>query len=156
MALDLIDMSVLDLRKIPAPSDALSPSISHFSVVDDPTGSLPPEKMSSELVLVSSEGCEVLRKSSLAVDIIKRGGERQSERFMRKKLHASIVAACLSVRAPEGQAEPIAHAVCESVIAWLQQHPEVTSHDIRIIATKHLRIYHPEAAYLYEQHRITI
>lgn len=93
---------------------------------------------------------------NLAVDIIKRGGERQSERFMREKLHASIAAACLSVRTPTGQAEVIATAVCESVIAWLQQHPEVTSHDIRLVATKHLRIHHPDAAYLYEQHRITI
>ena len=93
---------------------------------------------------------------NLAVDIIKRGGERQSEQFMRDKLHKSIVAACLSVRAPEGQAEAIAHAVCDSVIVWLQQHPEVTSQDIRIVAAKHLRTQHPEAAYLYEQHRITI
>lgn len=93
---------------------------------------------------------------TLAVDIVKRGGERQSEQFMREKLHASIVAACLSVRAPEGQAESVAHSVCDAVIGWLQQHPEVTSQDIRIIATKHLRIQHPEAAYLYEQHRTTI
>ena len=93
---------------------------------------------------------------SLSVDVIKRGGQRQSEQFMREKLHASIVAACLSVRAPEGQAETVAHAVCEAVIGWLQQHPEVTSQDIRIVATKHLRIQHPEAAYLYEQNRIII
>lgn len=92
----------------------------------------------------------------LAVDVIKHGGQRQPEQFMREKLHASIVAACRSVRTPEGQAEAIASAVCESVIAWLQQHPEVTSNDIRLVATKHLRVHHPEAAYLYEQHRITI
>ena len=48
---------------------------------------------------------------NLAVDIIKRKGNRQSERFRREKLHASIMAACLSVRAPEGQADPIADAV---------------------------------------------
>lgn len=93
---------------------------------------------------------------TLSVDVIKRGGQRQSERFMREKLHASIVAACLSVRAPEGQAEAVARAVCEAVIDWLQQHPEVTSQDIRIVTTKHLRIQHPGAAYLYEQNRITI
>jgi transcriptional regulator NrdR family protein len=93
---------------------------------------------------------------NLVVDIIKRGGERHSEQFMRDKLHASIIAACLSVRTPIGQAEAVANAVCESVIAWLQQHPEVTSNDIRLVATKHLRIHNPEAAYLYEQHRITI
>jgi len=93
---------------------------------------------------------------NLAVDIIKHGGKRQSERFMREKLHTSIVAACLSVRTPEGQANGIAHAVCDAVITWLQQRPEVTSHDIRLVATRHLKSHHPEAAYLYEQHLITI
>jgi transcriptional regulator NrdR family protein len=93
---------------------------------------------------------------TLSVDVIKRGGRRQPEKFQREKLHASIVAACLCVRAPEGQAEAIAHAVCDSVIAWLENHPEVTSRDIRIITTKHLKTHHPEAAYLYEQNRITI
>ena len=92
----------------------------------------------------------------LAVDIIKRGGKRRSERFDRAKLHTSIVAACLSVRTPEGHAESTASAVCDKVIQWLQQHPEVTSQDIRIVTTRHLKNYHPEAAYLYEQHRITI
>lgn len=93
---------------------------------------------------------------TLLVDVIKHGGQRQSERFMREKLHASIVAACLSVRVPTGQAETIATTVCEAVISWLQQHPEVTSQDIRVVATKYLRIQHPEAAYLYEQNKITI
>jgi transcriptional regulator NrdR family protein len=93
---------------------------------------------------------------TLSIDVVKRGGQRQSEQFMRDKLHASIVSTCLSVRVPTGQAESIAHSVCDAVIAWLQQHPEVTSQDIRIIATKHLRVQHPEAAYLYEQNRITI
>ena len=93
---------------------------------------------------------------TLSVDVIKRGGQRQSEQSLPGKLHASIVATCLSVRVPTGQAESIAASVCEAVIAWLQQHPEVTSQDIRIVATKHLRIQHPEAAYLYEQNRITI
>ena len=60
-------MALLDSRKIPAPPDALSPPINHFSVVDDPTGSPPPEKMSSELALASPAGCEVLRESSLTI-----------------------------------------------------------------------------------------
>jgi len=91
-----------------------------------------------------------------SVDIIKRGGRRHTEQFIRSKLHASIVAACLSVRAPEGQAEATASAVCESVVGWLEKRPEVTSHDLRIVAAKYLKSYHPEAAYLYEQHHITI
>jgi transcriptional regulator NrdR family protein len=93
---------------------------------------------------------------SLAVNVIKNNGKRLTESFNRDKLHASIVAACLSVYTPEGQAEITAHAVCDAVINWLQQHPEVTSHDIRVVAAKHLKSYHPEAAYLYEQRYITI
>ena len=93
---------------------------------------------------------------SLAIDIVKREGHRPSERFAREKLHASIVAACLSVRAPEGEAEITASKVCDGVVVWLQTKPEVTSKDIRRIASTHLERFHPEAAYLYQQHRITI
>ena len=92
----------------------------------------------------------------LSVTIIKRGKKRYTEPFIHKKLHDSIVAACLSVRAPEGQAEATADVVCKGVVSWLKQRPEVTSQDIRVIATRYLKKYHPEAAYLYEQHRITI
>lgn len=90
------------------------------------------------------------------VDVIKHGGQRETELFMREKLHNSIVSTCLSIRIPEGQAQTIANAVCQSVTAWLASHPEVTSNDIRKVAAKHLRSHHPDAAYLYEQNRITI
>lgn len=93
---------------------------------------------------------------SSSVDIIKHGGERPTEKFMRKKLHKSIVATCLSLRTPEGQANIVADLVCDAVEIWLKKHSEVTSHDLRMVAARHLKKYHPEAAYLYEQHRITI
>ena len=93
----------------------------------------------------------------LPTSIVKNSNnKRRIEHFDRKKLRDSIIAACLSVHTPEGQAEITADAVCNAVIAWLQNHPEVTSHDIRTIAAKYLKKYHPEAAYLYEQHHITI
>lgn len=91
-----------------------------------------------------------------AIDIIKRGGHRPTESFMIEKLHASIVAACLSARAPVGQAEAIARAVTADVLEWLEARPEVTSHDLRRIAAKRLHVHHPDASYLYEQHRITL
>ena len=91
-----------------------------------------------------------------AVDIIKHGGKRPTEKFARNKLHTSIVAACLSVRAPEGQAETTSNAVCDDVIDWLKGHSEVTSNDIRVVATRSLKKYHSDAAYLYEQHKIII
>jgi transcriptional regulator NrdR family protein len=88
--------------------------------------------------------------------IIKRKGQRPTEAFDRTKLYQSIVAASLSARAPEGQADNIAHAVTNYVLEWLESRPEVTSHDIRLVATRHLRAHHPDAAYLYEQHRTTL
>jgi transcriptional regulator NrdR family protein len=91
-----------------------------------------------------------------AIDIVKRSGRRPSERFNRDKLHASIRAACLSVRSPEGVAETTAKNVCDAVIIWCNTKPEVTSQDIRRIASQHLERFHPEAAYLYKHHRLVI
>lgn len=88
-----------------------------------------------------------------AIDIVKRQGSRPTESFDRQKLHNSVVAACLSAGAATGQAEHIAKTVTEQVLGWLESRPEVTSHDIRRIAAKHLHTHHPDAAYLYEQHR---
>ena len=88
-------------------------------------------------------------------EIVKRG-KGKLETFDRDKLHASIVAACLSARTPHGQAVDIADLVCTAVIDWLNERPEVTSRDIRDITTHHLNVHHPDAAYLYEQNKITI
>ena len=94
--------------------------------------------------------------SGLAVDIIKREGRRPTESFERKKLHKSVIAACLSAGAPSGQAEVIATKVTDAVLNWLATRPNVTSNDLRRVAAKHLNTHHPDAAYLYEQHRIIL
>lgn len=90
------------------------------------------------------------------IAIIKRNGRRPTESFDHKKLHASIVAACLTAGTPQGQADSIAGKVIADVIAWLETHQEVTSQDLRRITSRHLRTHHPDAGYLYEQHRITL
>jgi transcriptional regulator NrdR family protein len=92
----------------------------------------------------------------LAIDIVKRDGKRPSESFDRTKLHASVRAACLSVRSPEGEAETTASNVCDAVIVWLETKPEVTSNDLRRKATETLESFHPEAAYLYKHHRLVM
>ena len=92
----------------------------------------------------------------LAVDIVKRGGKRPPEQFDRDKLHASVYAACLSVRSPEGHASQTANAVCDIVEQWFENKLEVTSEDLRRQATKALVIHHPEAAYLYKHHRVIL
>jgi len=91
----------------------------------------------------------------LSVDIVKRHS-KASESFSEEKLHASIVAACMSVRTPVGQAESIAKAVTNSVVMWLENRPEVTSYDVRKVAAKHLRSHHPDASYMYEQYKVII
>jgi hypothetical protein len=90
------------------------------------------------------------------IDIVKRGGQRPTESFQRDKLYASVRAACLSVRSPEGEAEITAKNVCDAVIIWLETKPEVTSNDLRRKATETLEQHHPEAAYLYKHHRLVI
>lgn len=88
--------------------------------------------------------------------VIKRLGERSAEPFQADKLHASVRAACLSVRSPEGEAETIARRVGDVVSSWIHTKPSVTSHDIRRVATKALESFHPEAAYLYQNHQLVL
>jgi transcriptional regulator NrdR family protein len=76
-----------------------------------------------------------------------------SEPYDERKLYASIYAACLSVRAAPADAELIANEVCRDLAPWLEQKPEVTSHDIRLHAAQHLERYNADAAYLYLHHR---
>jgi transcriptional regulator NrdR family protein len=90
------------------------------------------------------------------VDVIKQSGKRPTETFDRTKLHQSVQAACLSVRTPEGEAENVAEKVCDVVTTWLESKFEVTSHDLRRVASAALEVFHPDAAYLYQQHRLVI
>lgn len=90
-----------------------------------------------------------------AIDIVKRG-KRRTENFNKQKLHYGVRAACLSVRAHDGEAEEAANRVCDAVLIWLEDKPKVTSQDIRRVATTHLKTYHPDAAYLYERYRYII
>lgn len=90
------------------------------------------------------------------VAVIKRDGKRPTEHFNDEKLHGSIYAACLSVRAAEGEAHRIASEILAAAKAWCHDHPEVTSHDLRRVATEQLSRFHPEAAYLYQHHRLVL
>lgn len=89
-------------------------------------------------------------------DVIKRDGQRPTEAFDPAKLHASVLAACLSVRTPDGEAMQIADKVCDVVLQWCENKPEITSADLRRKASEALDIHHPEASYLYKHHRLVI
>ena len=90
------------------------------------------------------------------IDIVKSEGKRPTESYDRDKLHASVLAACLSVRSPEGEAEMTARKVCDMVEKWLTSKPEVTSGDLRRKAGETLEVRHPEAAFLYKHHRLVM
>lgn len=85
------------------------------------------------------------------IDVVKRG-KRPTEPFDRSKLYHSVTAACLSVRTPSGQTEDIANAVCERILVWGKDKPEVTTTDLRLQATQVLQALHPEAAYFYQHY----
>lgn len=90
------------------------------------------------------------------IGIVKSGGRRPSESYTRDKLYRSVLAACLSVRSPEGEAEMITKKVCDAVERWLTAKFEVTSNDLRRKAGETLEIHHPEAAFLYTHHRLVM
>lgn len=76
--------------------------------------------------------------------------------FDPEKLEASLRAACLAVRALEGEATAIARQVSLAVARWLHDKAEVTSDDLRQVAAQHLSQYHTQAAYMYERGRLMI
>ena len=90
---------------------------------------------------------------ALAVDVVKRSGKRPPEQLNRDKLHASIYATCLSVRSFDGHASDTADHVCNIVLSWTDNKPEITSADIRQQAARALEKIHPDAAYLYKHHK---
>lgn len=75
-----------------------------------------------------------------------------TEPYQRQKLHRSIQASCLSVRDFVGAAEITAERVCSHVEAWLKDKSEITSSDIRRVASQSLHYYSPYAAQLYSTH----
>jgi len=89
-------------------------------------------------------------------DVVIAKHHRPAESFDPVKLHESIAAACLAVRAFEGEAQITAERVCKAVLSWLLTKSEVTSADVRRVAARHLALYDPEAAYMYEHHRMII
>jgi transcriptional regulator NrdR family protein len=94
--------------------------------------------------------------NNATIDVVKRAGKRASENFDEQKLYTSVLAACLSVRSPHGVAESAAQSVANNVITWCKRRPEITSNDIRRVASQHLEQIHPEAAYLYKHHRLVL
>lgn len=88
--------------------------------------------------------------------IIKSNGTRAAEPFSHDKLHRSLELALLSERSHAGEAATTAEKVCQAVAVWLKSRPEVTSADLRRVASKHLQRYNPGAAYIYEHYRHTI
>lgn len=90
--------------------------------------------------------------STTSVHVVKSSGQRRSEAFDPDKLHASVASVCRSVGLPDGVATDTAGHVVHAVTLWLGNKSEVTSADLRRIATETLAIVSPEAGYLYKHH----
>lgn len=89
------------------------------------------------------------------IRVVKRGGDR-IEDFDPAKLANSIAAACRSVGLPDGVATDTAEHVLKNIAAWLGNKSEVTSADLRRIATRTLTTVSPEAGYLYKHHHTMV
>ncbi len=85
------------------------------------------------------------------IHIIKRT-PGHNETYDERKLYASIYAACLSQHTPTGEAELTANKVCKDIQPWLSDKPEIASSDLRRKASEYLKIYNPDAAYMYARH----
>lgn len=78
---------------------------------------------------------------------------KHTEHYQREKLRGGLHAACLSVREATGSAELTVEQVCDQVEAWLEDKYEVTSADLRRVASQYLHSYNPAAAYVYATHK---
>lgn len=83
--------------------------------------------------------------------IVKRAGH--SEEFDQRKLYASVFSTLRVVGVSDQEAELVSEKVVQYVEQSLASKHEVTSKDILHRATKHLRQFNEDAAYLYEHHR---
>ncbi len=83
--------------------------------------------------------------------IVKRKGH--IEPFDGRKLYASVYASCTALRMADKEAELIAKTVESEVTDALKDSSDVTAHTIHKKVVENLRKYHPDAAYLYENHK---
>lgn len=83
--------------------------------------------------------------------IVKRHGH--TEPYDERKLYASLYASCLAVRETHESSELLAERVVKELQDWLGKKHEITSHDIRVHAAEHLKVYQPDAAWIYLHQR---
>lgn len=83
--------------------------------------------------------------------IVKRAGHSQN--YDERKLYASVFSALIAVKEPIGTAEVVAEKIVAEVNNWLAKKHEVTSNDIRRVASEHLHALNVEASHLYHKQR---
>lgn len=84
--------------------------------------------------------------------VIKRN--HKHETFDIRKIYASIYAACLSVHMPGPAAEQAAEAVSKDIKQWIETKAEVSTNDIRSLASKKLQQINHHAGLVYGNNRI--
>ncbi len=82
---------------------------------------------------------------------VKRKGHK--EPFDPRKIYASVYSSCVALRMTEDEAELIAQKVESDIKETVKDAEEVTAHTIHKLVVESLKKYHPDAAYLYENHK---
>jgi len=83
--------------------------------------------------------------------VVKRKGHK--EEYDERKLYASIYATCMSLRITNEEAELIAANVVSEVSWKIQDKYELSSRELTHLAMLSLKVYNPDASYLYEHHK---
>jgi transcriptional regulator NrdR family protein len=84
------------------------------------------------------------------VEVVKRRGH--TERFDRKKMYASVYAACLNAHFNEQQAENAAESITKDVLKAFTKQESVDSRELFEHVLKELKKLNKYAAYMYETH----
>ena len=83
--------------------------------------------------------------------LVKRRGH--TEPFDEKKLYGSILAACMSLRMKDEEAELLSETVSQEVVKAVADAETVDAATLHKHVAERLHRYNPDAAFLYDTHR---
>jgi transcriptional regulator NrdR family protein len=89
-------------------------------------------------------------KGAVRCVVKKKTGECQS--YDERKIYGSVYAACYVVRMKDKDCESVAEKVSATITNHVQKEKQVTAKHIKNHATKELKKYNKNAAYMYDTH----
>ncbi len=83
--------------------------------------------------------------------IVKRRGH--NEEFDKRKIYASVFAACMTLRMTDEEGELLANTVTKEAVDSFKDIHELSSRDIHKKVAQSLGRLHPDAGYMYDTHK---